>query len=140
MYLISACLAGVECRYDGKSNEIEQVKQLVAEGKGVLICPEQLGGLTTPRIPAEIKQERVVTKEGQDVTDAFRLGAARALAIATGCNCQKAILKANSPSCGYGKIYDGNFTKTLICGNGVTAQLLKENGIQIYTEYDLEDI
>lgn len=135
MYIVSACLVGAKCRYDGESNEIAAIKTLVNEGKAVPVCPEQLGGLTTPRTPAEIVEGRVMTKEGKDVTEAFELGAKRTLEIARICECKYAILKAKSPSCGCGQIYNGKFEGTLIKGDGLAAQLLKDQGIQVYTEH-----
>ena len=142
MYIVSACLAGVKCRYDGKNNTNEKVLKLVEEGKAMLVCPEVLGGLDTPRKPCEIRKDekgivRVINTEDEDCTDAFSLGAQRTLEIAKIVGAKTAILKAKSPSCGCGKIYDGNFNRTLISGNGLTAKLLKENNIQVYTEEDI---
>lgn len=134
MYLVSACLVGVKCRYDGNDNEIETIKELVNKGQAVPVCPEQLGGLSTPRDPAEIVGDKIMTKNGKDVTEAFYLGAERTLAIAKVCGCKKAILKAKSPSCGCGKVYDGTFSGRLVAGEGITAKLLKQEGIEIYTE------
>ena len=153
--LVSACLAGRNCKYNGKNNLNEKILKLVDEGKAVLVCPEQLGGLPTPRVPSEIlskrieeiknfnnKQEkdstnikslktRVINKEGEDVTKQFTKGAEETLKIAKKYNIKKAILKSKSPSCGYGKIYDGSFSGNLIEGNGITTNLLLENGIKI---------
>ena len=131
MIIVSACLVGVNCNYKGKNCENETVAALVREGIAIPVCPEQLGGLTTPRPPAEIKNERVITKEGADVTEAFLAGAEEVLKICQKYNCKKAILKANSPSCGCGKIYDGNFNGSLVDGKGVTARLLIEHGIEV---------
>jgi len=131
MIIVSACLAGVNCNYRGKNSEDASIVKLVAEGRAIMVCPEQLGGLTTPRTPAELRNGRVFTKEGADVTEAFLRGATEVLAICKKFNCQKAILKADSPSCGCGKIYDGNFNGTLIDGDGVCAALLKEHGIEV---------
>lgn len=143
MYLVSACLAGCPCRYDSKANTIQEVVDLVNSGQAIPICPEQLGGLSTPRIPAEIKHladhtVRVVNNEGSDITNQFLLGAKRTLAIAKSLDIKKAILKAKSPSCGKGFIYDGSFTKKLIQGNGITASLLMENDIMVSTELDFK--
>jgi uncharacterized protein YbbK (DUF523 family) len=132
MIIVSACLAGMNCNYKGKNCENETVAALVREGKAIPVCPEQLGGLTTPRAPAEIKNERIIiTKEGTDVTEAFLIGAKEVLKICQKYNCKKAILKANSPSCGCGKIYDGNFNGSLVDGDGITAGLLIEHGIEV---------
>ena len=135
MILLSACLAGVPCRYDGKANTVSALAEVAARGEAVLVCPEVLGGLTTPRIPSErLPDGRVVNAEGEDVTEAFRLGAEKALAIcrARGCGC--AVLKARSPSCGKGLIYDGSFTHTRVPGDGVFAALVRAEGIPVLTE------
>jgi len=129
--LVSACLAGVNCNYRGGNSGNPQIEQMVREGRAVMVCPEQLGGLTTPRTPAEILNEKVFTKDGADVTDAFVHGANEVLAICKKFNCDKAILKSNSPSYGCGKIYDGNFNGSLVNGDGITVALLKENGIEV---------
>lgn len=142
MYLISACLAGVNSRYDGGNNENDIILRLVKEGKALLVCPEQLGGLPTPRAACEIvldknEERKVINKDGEDKTYNFILGAEETLHIAKKANIKKAILKAKSPSCGYGKIYDGTFSRKLIDGNGITAELLIQNGIEVFTENDL---
>lgn len=142
MYLISACLAGVNCRYDGKDNFIKEVQRLVKEGKAMLVCPEQLGGMTTPREPAEIVKDkegniRVVNEKGEDVTTEFLKGAEETLKIAEMVGAKAAILKARSPSCGFGQIYDGSFSGKIKEGNGLTADLLNKKGIKIYSEDDL---
>jgi len=131
MIVVSACLAGVNCSYRGRNSENPRIVQMVKEGQAVMVCPEQLAGLTTPRTPAEIKNGKVYTKFGVDVTEAFNRGAGEVLEICKKFNCKKAILKSNSPSCGCGRIYDGNFNGTLVEGDGVTAALLKENGIEV---------
>lgn len=138
MIIVSACLAGVCCRYDGKGYCIEKIAQLLSQGKAMPICPEQLGGLPTPRPPAEIRQGRVITKDGADVTEFFYKGAQEVLRLAEMVNCTQAILKARSPCCGCGQIYDGTFSKTLIPGNGILAQMLLQKGIRIYTEESYE--
>lgn len=132
--LISECLCGVFCRYDGDHNRIECLEELKNVYNLVPVCPEVLGGLLTPRPPAERVGNRVQTKNGVDVTEQFKRGAALALAIAIEKNCRCALLKAKSPSCGYGELYDGTFTRTLVKGVGVTSELLLEHDIQIYTE------
>jgi len=112
----------------------------VKEGKALPVCPEQLGGLPTPREPAEQKGNRVFTKDGKDVTGAYVKGAEEALRLAKLANCEEAILKARSPSCGCDKVYDGTFTKTLIEGDGVFAKMLKENGIKVVSDEELADV
>ncbi len=135
--LCSACLLGVRCRYDGKSKPNEKVLNLADEETLIPVCPEQLGGLPTPRVAAEQKDGKVVTKDGLDVTDNFERGAQQVLELAKIYGCKEAILKQRSPSCGCGQIYDGTFSGTIIEGDGVTAKLLKENGISVKTEEDL---
>ena len=141
MILISACLAGINCKYNGENNGNEKVMELIKNEKIILVCPEQLGGLKTPRIPAEIKiingDKRVITKDGIDVTLEYTRGANEVLDLAKRFNITKAILKSKSPSCGCGQIYDGNFSNNLIIGNGITADLLIKNGIEVITEKDL---
>lgn len=132
--LISECLCGVCCRYDGDHNRIECLEELKNVYNLVPVCPEVLGGLLTPRPPAERVGNRVQTKNGVDVTEQFKRGAALALAIAIEKNCRCALLKAKSPSCGYGELYDGTFTRTLVKGVGVTSELLLQHDIHIYTE------
>jgi uncharacterized protein YbbK (DUF523 family) len=137
MIIVSACLAGIKCRYDGKSKPCQKVIELVKQGKAIPVCPEQLGGLPTPRIPSEQKDKKVITKDGKNVTKNFKQGAETALQITKENNCNKAILKTKSAACGYGKIYDGTFSGKLINGNGVFAKLLEKNGITIQTENDI---
>ena len=131
MIIVSACLAGVNCNYKGRHSEEPSVVQLVREGRAIMVCPEQLGGITTPRPPAETKNGRVYTKNGVDVTEEFLRGAHEVLNICKKYNCQKAILKSRSPSCGYGKIHGGNFDGSLADGNGITAGLLSGQGIEV---------
>lgn len=147
MYLVSACLCGINCKYSGKNNLNEKVLDLFNKGLALPVCPEVLGGLTTPREPAEIAggsgkdvfggKAKVISKIGEDNTEAFIKGAEQVLEIAEKMSVKTAILKANSPSCGYGQIYDGTFSGEKILGNGVTAELLKKNGIEVVTEFDL---
>ena len=139
MILISACLAGINCKYSGGNNLNPNLRDLVNSGKAVPICPEQLGGLVTPRTPAEIIKDseeniKVITKTGTDVTKEYILGAERALAIAKALNIKTAVLQSRSPSCGCGYIYDGTFTKHLIVGNGITAELFMKNGIKVFSD------
>ena len=131
MMIVSACLAGFPCRYDGKARPCAQVVELVRAGKAIPVCPEQLGGLPTPRTSCEIREGRVVDADGRDRTEAFHCGARAVLQIAQTYGATEALLQSRSPSCGSGWIYDGSFTKTLTAGDGVTARLLKENGIQV---------
>ena len=138
--LVSACLMGAGCRYDGKDNRLPQLSRLSEVCTCVPVCPEQLGGLPTPRVPSERRGDRVVDREGRDVTAAFLRGAKEAARLAELCGCQAALLKERSPSCGCGKIYDGTFTGTLTEGDGVTAQLLREKGIPIYGESQVEEL
>ena len=134
--LISSCLLGQYCRYDGKTKTYERIKTLLGRDDlhFIPICPEQAGGLATPRPPAERCGDRVVTKNGLDVTEAYERGAAAALYLARLFHCTKAVLKEKSPSCGCGLIYDGTFSRTLIEGDGVTAALLKAEVIEFFGE------
>ena len=138
--LISECLCGVCCRYDGDHNQIDYLEELKSLYNLIPVCPEVLGGLLTPRPPAERIGDRVQTRNGIDVTEQFKRGAELALAIAIDKNCLCALLKAKSPSCGYGEIYDGTFTGTLVNGVGVTSELLLQHNIQIYTEKNVQDL
>jgi uncharacterized protein YbbK (DUF523 family) len=145
--LVSACLAGRACRFDGSDNRDDRLSRLIGEGRAVLVCPEEDGGLGTPRPPAEISggnghdvlegRARVVTKAGADVTEEYVRGAEIALAKAKESGATQAILKARSPSCGKGCVYDGSFTRTPSKGDGVTTALLQENGIEVTTDEDL---
>lgn len=137
MILVSACLAGIKCRYDGEDNANQKIIEMVKSGFALPVCPEQLGGLPTPRIPSEINGTKVIDKTGKDVTSNFKKGAKETLRIAKMIDCKKAILKQNSPSCGAGKIYDGTHNGKIIDGDGITTKLLKQKGINIITEEDL---
>ena len=137
--IVSACLAGIDCRYDGKNNNNEKVKELIKLGYDIVfVCPEQLGGLATPRTPAEIIKNKVMDKKGKDVTYNFQKGANETLKIAELFNIKLAILKEKSPSCGSGMVYDGSFTDKVIKGEGVTTTLLRKNGIEVISENDLK--
>lgn len=138
--LVSACLLGAACKYSGGDNLCPQVASLVNTHSLVPVCPEQLGGLPTPRTPAERLGDRVVTKDGRDVTEAYVRGAQEALKLAKLFCCDTAILKARSPSCGAQGIYDGTFTGTVVPGMGVAAQLLRDAGLRILTEEELEQL
>ena len=135
--LISRCLLGEPCRYDGKSQPVAGIAQQLEHAGHTLIpiCPEVLGGLPTPRPPAERQRDgRVVNRAGEDVTLAYRKGAEQAAALARQHGCTAAILKSKSPSCGSGTIYDGTFSRRLISGWGVTGELLREMGLTIWNE------
>ncbi|MBR2744976.1 MAG: DUF523 domain-containing protein [Clostridia bacterium] len=136
MVLVSGCLVGINCKYNGGNNYDERIFNLVKEGKAIPVCPEQLGGLKTPRNPSEIciknNKRYVVSNQNLDVTAEYERGADEVLELAKKLNIKEVILQPKSPSCGKGKIYDGSFSKTLIDGNGVTADLLIKNGIKVY--------
>ncbi len=137
--LVSACLLGVACRYDGQSKAYPLVEELCRRHQVVPVCPEIMGGLPTPRVPAERQGDRVVTKTGGDVTDNYRRGAEEVLRLAQTLGCGAAVLKERSPSCGSGQIYDGTFSGTLRAGSGVTAALLQSHGVRVLGESELED-
>lgn len=147
MILVSSCLCGEKCKYNGGDNLNEEVLEYLAKEEVIQVCPEVLGGLSTPRTPAEIVggtakdvlqgKAKVMTQSGEDVTSAFIRGAHEALNLAKRYQVKKAILKAKSPSCGKGKIYDGTFRGQLIVGNGITAEMLLEEGIEIMTEVEV---
>jgi len=147
LLLVSACLVGIPCRYDGGSCPHDQLQALAARGGVLPFCPEVGGGLPTPRPPAEIQggdggdvlegQARVVNVEGKDVTAEFLAGAREALRIARRWGVQEAVLKARSPSCGVGQIYDGSFSGRLVEGDGVTTALLKREGIIVKSEEEM---
>ena len=145
MYIISACLMGENCKYSGGNNETPWVLDFARDKSIVAICPEELGGLTTPRSPSEQVGERVMSQEGMDVTDAFVSGAETGLLVAmkaaelAGETLEGAILKAYSPSCGSCWVYDGTFSHTKISGEGYFARALKEHGIPVFTEVDQEE-
>lgn len=142
--LVSACLAGCECRFDGAANTEDAIARLVADGRAVMVCPEEEGGLGTPRPPAEIVggdghdvlagRAKVMTDRGEDVTEAYLRGAEKALVAARESGATTAVLKARSPSCGKGVIYDGSFTRSSRMGDGVTAALLQRNGIEVISD------
>ena len=138
--LVSLCLLGAACRYDGGSKPCGAVLRLAQRHELIPVCPEQLGGLPTPRPPAEIRGEKVETREGADVTAAYRRGAEETLRLYRQLGCSCALMKARSPSCGCGAVYDGTFSGTLRPGNGVTAQLLREEGIAVFTEDEAEKL
>ncbi len=141
MIAVSACLAGICCRYDGGMKKNEALSAMFERGEAIAICPECLGGLCTPRPPAELVggsgdavldgRARVLTRDGQDVTGQFIAGAEAALAAIREAGITKCVLKSASPSCGIGRIYDGSFSGKLIAGDGVAAALLRRNGIEL---------
>ncbi|MCC5909320.1 MAG: DUF523 domain-containing protein [Clostridiaceae bacterium] len=144
MILVSACLMGVDCKYNGKNNKSLEILELMKHKQVIPVCPEQLGGLTTPRLAAEIqggegkdvlsKKAKVLRKDGADISEAFIKGAEETLKIAESMGAKSAVLKARSPSCGTGEIYDGTFKGKIAKGDGVTTALLKMKGIQVLTE------
>lgn len=138
--LISACLLGENCKYSGGNNYCAAVEQLRERYELIPVCPEQDGGLPTPRIPSERLGNRVVNKAGEDVTHQFRAGATLALETALAKGCTMALLKERSPSCGCGEIYDGSFTGTIVPGDGITAALLKQHHIVILGESRITDL
>lgn len=138
-YVVSACLAGEPCRYDGSAQACPAVSRLVEQGRAVSVCPEVLGGLETPRSPCERVGDRVMNRDGQDVTEPFERGAAMATALARENGCTAAILKSRSPSCGFGRIYDGTFSHQFCEGDGVWAQNLRQQGFSLYSEESLPD-
>jgi uncharacterized protein YbbK (DUF523 family) len=137
-YLVSACLAGVCCRYDGSSHPVEYVKRLVESGKALPVCPELLAGLPCPRMPVEIVEEKgeraALQKDSVDVTELFEKGAQLAARQAQLYNIKEAILKSHSPCCGYGEVYDGSFSGKRKEGNGFLAEALLAQGVKIKTQ------
>lgn len=152
MMIVSACLCGINCKYDGGNNLDERIRELLRQGKAVPVCPEQLGGQSTPRFAHEIDENstgadvldgrgRVIgTDPADDVTREFLKGAYETLNIAKECDAKVAVLKARSPSCGCGRIYDGTFSGNKKDGNGVTAELLIRNGIKVFTEEQIDEV
>lgn len=141
MILVSACLAGLACRYDGRDNAVAWIRELVAAGQALPFCPEQLGGLGTPREPAEQRpghgrEPKVHSLSGQDLTGAFLRGARESLKLARLIGADAAILKERSPSCGVHAVYNGRFEGILVPGEGLTARLFREAGISLYCEDD----
>ncbi|MDE5604430.1 MAG: 2-thiouracil desulfurase family protein [Eubacterium sp.] len=138
--LVSACLLGENCKYNGGNNYTEEVANLKDKFDLIPICPECFGGLPIPRVPNEIINGRAISKNGEDFTAEYEDGAEKTLYIANECNCGYAVLKERSPSCGFGKIYDGSFTGTLVDGNGITADLLDQNDICIFGESQINKL
>lgn len=138
--LVSACLLGVKCRYDGGTTYCPSVVELMNRFDLVPVCPELLGGMPVPRTPAEIVGDRVISQDGEDRTDKFRAGALETLALALKFRAARALLKSGSPSCGCDFIHDGKFSGKLIPGNGLTAAVFRENGIEVCSELDLSPL
>ena len=138
--LVSACLLGISCRYDGQSRYCDGIERLAAKYEFVPFCPEIYGGLSTPRLPCEIVGERVIRSDGEDMTEQYKRGAEQALMLCKRLGCSAALLKENSPSCGCGRIYDGSFSGQFCDGDGVTARLLKENNINVYGESQMGEL
>lgn len=136
--IVSACLMGCDCRYKGDNCKCEELLALAKDHTLIPVCPEQLGGLATPRNPAEICGDKVISNAGKDVTTEYTKGAQTALYIAKTVGADVAVLKANSPSCGKGIIYDGTFTGSKTAGDGVTARLFSESGIRVFTESEID--
>lgn len=136
--IVSACLLGKNCKYSGGNNfhqgVVDFLREKEAEIHIIAVCPEEMGGLLTPRAPAEMQKGCIVTKDGLDVTKEFEKGAGMVAELAKAKNCRQAILKERSPSCGCGRIYDGTFTGTLIAGDGKTAEALKKIGVSVCGE------
>ena len=146
MYIISGCLLGHNCKYNGGNNHSQAVTEFCKNKKYVVICPESAGRLPVPRPPAERVGGKIVDRVGKDLTAAFLKGAEISLktsltaALEAGEPIEGAILKANSPSCGSGLIYDGTFSGNLVEGDGVFAEMLKERNIPVITEKDTDQI
>jgi uncharacterized protein YbbK (DUF523 family) len=144
LYLVSACLAGVNCRYDGGNCRVRWVEDLVSRGRALALCPEVLGGLGVPREPCEIRTGEggsrfALTRSGADYTDRFRAGACRTLEIVQAYGINSAVLKSRSPSCGLRLVYDGTFSGSLAVGMGITAYLLRRHGVRIFSEVDHDE-
>ncbi|WP_446897574.1 DUF523 domain-containing protein [Clostridium sp. LBM24168] len=149
MIAVSACLCGINTRYNGSNSLNSRILKLMESGKIIPFCPEQLGGLSTPRLPCEISggcgsdviegNAIIIDSKGRNLTDKFLRGAYESIKICRKCNIKTAILKSKSPSCGYGEIYDGSFTGNRIIGNGVTAEIFIRNGIKILKEREIAD-
>ena len=139
MIIVSACLVGVNCRYNGKDFSNKKALELFRQGRALPICPEMLGGLLAPRMPAEIVAGKILSSDGSDLTDDYLRGARIAADIVHVAGCRSAILKAKSPTCGYGKIYDGTFSGKVIDGDGVFAAMLREQNVAVYSDENIPD-
>ncbi|MFT0802804.1 DUF523 domain-containing protein [Bacillus swezeyi] len=150
MILVSSCLAGVECRYNGTHSYVEKINRLVEDNKAMIVCPELLGGFQTPREPAEISggtgedvlngDAVIMTTSGENVTDLYLKGAYKTLELAKQIRADTVVLKENSPSCGSSRIYDGSFSNQKIAGNGITAALLKREGFRVVSEHQIDEL
>ena len=138
--IVSACLLGLNCRYDGKNCLNEKIRELSKKHTLIAVCPEQMGGLSTPREPSEIVDEKLINKAGIDVTKQYHKGALMAYDIAKLNDCRYAILKSKSPSCGKGMIYDGSFSGQMTNGNGVTVSLFEKNDITVFSDQELDEL
>lgn len=144
MYIISACLLGKDCRYNGGNNYSEKANEFLRGKSYIAVCPEVAGGFPVPRPPVELREGGAYRPDGEDVTAGFIAGAEAVLAEAlaeakrTGQEIELAILKANSPSCGAGRVYDGTFSGRKTAGDGMLTRLLKQNGIKVITEEDIK--
>ncbi len=138
--IVSGCLFGCDCRYKGDNCKCEELLALADEHILIPVCPEQMGGLSTPRDPAEIVGDKVISNHGKDVTYEYTKGAETALYIAKINNADAVVLKANSPSCGKGIIYDGNFTGNKIEGNGIAAKMFLDAGFSVFTENEIPEL
>ena len=136
--LVSACLLGINCNYKGTNKFSDKVSALKDKYTIIPVCPEPFGGLSTPRPPAEICSDKVVNVNGEDVTQNYLSGASKVLELAKKYDCKYAVLKSNSPSCGFGKVYDGTFSGILVDGNGITAELLAQNGVTVFNENNFD--
>ena len=138
--LVSACLFGVPCRYDGKSVAFDELEKMQARANLVPFCAEIYGGLPTPRPASEIDGARVVTEAGVDVTEAFRKGASEGVRLIKMLDCRYALLKDKSPSCGVGQVYSGKFDRTLVPGNGILAQALMDAGVKVFSSKNIDEL
>ena len=140
--LVSACLLGFDCKYCGGNNALDEETLRTLREKWALVpvCPELAGGLSVPREPSERRGERVVSRTGKDVTEAFSRGADTACRLCERFGCREALLKENSPSCGSGRIYDGSFSGTLVPGDGLSAEKLRARGVELFGESEIEKL
>ena len=138
LLVVSACLTGCPCRYDGQSNTVPELARLHEQGLCLTVCPEVLGGLPIPRTPCEIRGQRVISRDGTDCTPQFVKGARLALRQALQQELRVAVLKARSPSCGAGAVYDGTFSHTLRQGDGLFAAMLRREGFALYNEENFQ--
>ncbi|MBQ7241100.1 MAG: DUF523 domain-containing protein [Bacilli bacterium] len=132
--LVSACLLGLKVRFDGLSKENKEILDLINNFEFIPVCPEIMGGLSTPRVPSETRDGKVFNKDGVDVTENYLRGAKETLRLCKIYNCDTVVLKSKSPSCGKGLVYDGTFSGNLVSGNGITTDYLLKNGIKVYSE------